>query len=335
MGILSSSPLVPTLYKEVPDGEASGGQSSWEDPRVNVAVLSRPQEVEDLVSILGILQRLDIPAYGLKVRETWDRIDSQGLYQKVQKASHLLIVANAALVDEAWFLFASGFALGRSARFCFYRKDPSWNPPPFLSNVPILDGEDELTEYYRIEKIDWEVLEQRRLARSSLLELGISTHAESMANCVNEGDLRAVELFLKAGFLPNSRDKHGVPALCLAARSKHRSVAALLLDFGADIDLQSEDRGYSALMDASLAGSLELVDLLLSRGANPNLVSKDGQTALVVAVGKGDLPISSLLLKAGADPDIQDKLGFSARKYVGLFKKPDLLSLFEAGQPSA
>lgn len=295
---------------------------------MNVAVLARPEEVGELVSVLGILQRLNVPAFGLKIRDNWDKMDKPGLSSRIQKASHLLVVANRELADEAWFVFASGFALGKSARLCLFRLEATWNPPAFLQGTPILDSLAELEEFYRIERFDWESQEQRHLARSSLLELGISTHAESLATCIAEGDLRAVELFLKAGFSSNSRNKHGVPALCLAARTKRLAVAELLLGFGADIDLQGEDRGYSALMDAAMVGSVEILEYLLSRGANPNLQSKDGQTALVIAVGRTDIPMAGLLLKAGADPEIQDKLGLSARKYAKLFNNPDLLSLF-------
>jgi hypothetical protein len=36
-----------------------------------------------------------------------------------------------------------------------------------------------------------------------------------------------------------------------------------------------------------------------------------------------------MLLKAGADPDAPDHLGASARKYVRLFNKPEMVKLFE------
>jgi hypothetical protein len=246
---------------------------------------------------------------------------------RVEKASHVLLLSTPEIADKPWFVFIAGFALGKKARLALYRLDPSWEPPVYLSRTPLLDGETEFVEYYRLERVEWTIQEERHAARSSLLEIGISFHAESLAGCVAEGNIHAVELFLKAGFHPNSRDKHGVPLLCLAARHKHIGVADLLLEYGASLDSQSEDRGYSPLMDATLSGSTELVDLFLSREADPNLQSKDGQTALVIAVGRGDAAIAGRLLASGADPDLPDKLGFSARKYVKLFKTPALLAL--------
>ena len=124
-----------------------------------------------------------------------------------------------------------------------------------------------------------------------------------------------------------------MPLLCLAARGKHRAVAEILLQRGAQVDLQSEDRGYSPLMDAAQAGSADLVRLFLERGALPDKSGKDGQTALVVSVGRNDVEVARLLVSGGADPDLSDKLGLSARKYAALFKNSAMLSLFEPAAP--
>jgi hypothetical protein len=298
---------------------------------MNVAVLAAPENVRELVAALSVFKELGVPAYGLKIRDSWEELERLGLSARIDRATHILLVCAESTIQKPWFVYSAGYSMGKGARLALFRLAPAWDPPPYLAKLPIIDGGEELAEYFRIEHADWSVHEEREMARSSLLELGVSFHADSLARCVAEGDLRAVELFLKAGFHPNSRDKHGVPLLCLAARNKHRSIAELLLEYGADIDLQSEDRGYSALMDATLGGASELVELFIDRGADPNLQSKDGQTALVVAVGRNDAATASLLLSAGADPDRADKLGLSARKYVALFKKPELVALFEPG----
>jgi ankyrin repeat protein len=203
-----------------------------------------------------------------------------------------------------------------------------------LGSLPVIDSLEELAAYYAVERDEWLALETRRQARARLLEMGISCHAEALAQCSSEGDTKAVALFIEAGFNPDTRDKRGVPLLCLATRGKHLAVAELLLDRGASIDLQSEDRGYSALMDAAQAGAVELARLFLSRNADPNLASKDSQTALIVAVGRNDAAVSRLLLEAGADPDIVDKLGLSARKYAALFRNETILSLIESRSPA-
>ncbi len=295
---------------------------------MNVAVLASPNDVSVVVAILEALKAIDVPAYGLKIREKWEDLSRAEILRFVDRASHFLIVCSPESGDRRWFAFAAGYGVGKDSRTALYRMDASWEPPRYLNALPILDGLEELSGYYRVEKAEWFVQESRRSARAALLEMGISFHSDSLAQCVKDGDLHAVELFLKAGFLPDARDKHGVPLLCLAARNKHRSVTELLLEFGASIDAQSEDRGYSPLMDAALAGAGEIAELLLAKGAALDLQSKDGQTALVVVVGKNDVAMAKRLLEYGADPDVADKLGLSARKYATLFKNRPMLELF-------
>ncbi|HOX48864.1 MAG TPA: ankyrin repeat domain-containing protein [Spirochaetales bacterium] len=296
---------------------------------MNVAVLASPDDVASLVPILDVLRQVGAPAYGLKIRDSWESLPRGEIFRRVDKASHFLVLCSRGSAAKSWFSFAAGFGVGRGSRTALFRLEPSWDPPPYLATLPILDDLEELASYFRLERAEWLVQETRRNARSALLEMGISFHADSLAQCVRDGDLKAVELFLRAGHHPDARDRHGVPLLCLAARGRHLSVANLLVEAGASLDLQSEDRGYSALMDAVHSGAAEIVELLLSRGAALDLRSKDGQTALVVAVGKGDARMAKRLLDFGADPDAADKLGLSARRYAALFKDPAMLAAFE------
>jgi uncharacterized protein len=59
-------------------------------------------------------------------------------------------------------------------------------------------------------------------------------------------------------------------------------VAKLLLDHGARIDA-ADNRGRTALMIAAEAGHLEMVDLLIARGANRSLRDASGKSALDLA----------------------------------------------------
>jgi uncharacterized protein len=296
---------------------------------VTVAVLASPKDAQFLTNILSCFARAGIDAYGLKLHDTWESLQGDSVLRRLEKASHFLALASGSSLGASWFPFAAGYGYSRGTPLALYRFDPDREIPRYLSGLPVLDSLEELESYYRTEMGTWLAEEERRASRASLLEMGISCHDDSLAHCASEGDTKAVELFLKAGFSPDARDKHGVPLLCLAARGKHRSVAELLLDKGASVDMQSEDRGYSPLMDASHIGSADLVALFIERGADPDLKSKDGQTALVVAVGRNDVETARLLLAGGADPDLADKLGLSARKYGALFKNPSMLALFE------
>ena len=58
--------------------------------------------------------------------------------------------------------------------------------------------------------------------------------------------------------------------------------------------------GTTILMLASYYGHTELVQLILSRGADPNLKDKQGRTALRRASDSGNLEVVELLKRAGA-----------------------------------
>jgi ankyrin repeat protein len=76
-----------------------------------------------------------------------------------------------------------------------------------------------------------------------------------------------------------------------------------------------------------------MAEILLEAGADVNLKTKDGQSALVIAAAAGDESCVELLLKAGADPDDTDALGASARKYAALFHNEAIVNLFNTYAP--
>lgn len=66
-----------------------------------------------------------------------------------------------------------------------------------------------------------------------------------------------------------------------------------------------DNLGNTALIYASYIGYIEVVNLLLTMGADPNIQNKHGYTALMDASSRAYIGISKLLLEYGADPDIQ------------------------------
>jgi ankyrin repeat protein len=54
-------------------------------------------------------------------------------------------------------------------------------------------------------------------------------------------------------------------------------------------------------MWAAYAGHADIVGVLISTGADVNLTSEAGQSALIRAAGQGHLEIVQMLLEAGAD----------------------------------
>lgn len=79
------------------------------------------------------------------------------------------------------------------------------------------------------------------------------------------------------------------------------------LDSGVDVNYHSKDKqgtGRTALSEACLRGNLELVRLLIKRGANVNWLDQVGTTPLDWAANNSFVSVVVELLKAGADPNI-------------------------------
>jgi ankyrin repeat protein len=90
------------------------------------------------------------------------------------------------------------------------------------------------------------------------------------------------------------------------------------LDKGADIDVLDDVRREAAVHTSVAMENKGLVQFLLSRGANPNAISEQNSTPLIIAAGIGDraLPIVELLLAGRADPLQTPNVGPYAGKDV-------------------
>ncbi|MCL2232227.1 MAG: ankyrin repeat domain-containing protein [Treponema sp.] len=248
--------------------------------------------------------------------------------------THVLVVSPIA---QRWLDFLAGFSYGSHLPLLAYGKEAiAAIPVEFASFFRTLVSEKSFEEYFEAESEafeNWKSAREILKARDTLLQMGIPVTGEALANCAGEGDIREVSLFLDAGFSPDTRNKSGVPLLNIAARKGNWEILKLLIGAGAGLNTQADDRGTSPLLDSVMSKNLDMVNALIEAGANLDIKSKDGQTALVVAVGAGDEKIVEVLLRAGADADISDSMGVSARKYANLFHKKNITALFKTHAP--
>lgn len=105
-----------------------------------------------------------------------------------------------------------------------------------------------------------------------------------------DGNTQAVKALIKAKSNVNHKNKSKSTALMDASVHGYSDIVRALLDAGAQVDAQN-DKGLTALMAAALGGHLEVIELLKGK-ANPNLTTKDGKTALMIAVEKGKKDIA-------------------------------------------
>jgi hypothetical protein len=256
------------------------------------------------------------------------------LEESLRSATHVLTVFSASGGPSLpWFAFAAGFARGARLPFLLYGEE-AFAPWTRFTKAPVrFASEADFSAYLDREAEKWLREHAVKQARETLLEWGIPVTAASLESCIGEKNLKAVELFLRAGFSPDTLNKAAVPLISLAARAGDREITALLIRSGASVNLLAGDRGGTALVDAALGKHTDMAGDLLEAGADANARSKDGQSALIIAVGLNDEPTVELLLKSGANVDDPDRLGVSARKYAALFNRPGMVKLFKAYAP--
>ena len=105
---------------------------------------------------------------------------------------------------------------------------------------------------------------------------------------------------MERGMSPHHRTWHGVTLLHDMAQNGDLAKARLLLDHGAELDLIEDEYRSTPLGLAARWGRRPLVELLLSRGANPNASGAPWSTPLAWARKKGHAEIERMLVAAGA-----------------------------------
>ena len=196
-------------------------------------------------------------------------------------------------------------------------------------SVIVLSGMNEIQTdiQNKYEKISTEDL--KRVSQKKLLDKGIPFTPDCFALYITKNKPEIFNLFISAGIDVNARDETGTPMLNIAVRNDNLSFAKKIIELGADINAVSEDRGYTAVMDAVWRGNIELTKLLISKKADLNTISKEGQNNLVLAVGADRDKIVKLLAENGADPDVKDMMGMSAYGYATLFKKEAIVEILK------
>ncbi len=158
----------------------------------------------------------------------------------------------------------------------------------------------------------------------TLLDRGADVHIRGrkgnsvIAAAAYMGTPDMVEVLLENGADPMLVDQFGKSPMCYAAGRGFTDVVRVLLDGGVDVNARYGNdltalmwaAGHSA--DAGYLDALEVMNLLISRGARIDDRDDRGRTALMMAAELGHDEVVDALLGHGADVSLVDNEGKSA-----------------------
>jgi len=150
----------------------------------------------------------------------------------------------------------------------------------------------------------------------------IPTLAQAVVLDVNPEGLDAM---LKKGTDINEIDPvFGTALHQFFEQRRDKAVGIFLLEKGADPNLVS--RVTHPFLSALAWGDLDIISLMIKKGANIAVTDRDGREGLSRAAEGGKIDVVKLLLKAGAKVDAKDKDGQTALYYV-LWRKPKAVDM--------
>lgn len=143
------------------------------------------------------------------------------------------------------------------------------------------------------------------------------------------GDLEASKKFLAADkSLLNAYSRDGFTPLGFAAFFNRPELAKFLLSLGADANIASNNDFKVAPIHSSVAAqSLEITQMLLDHGANPNAQQQNDVTPLHASAHNNTPVIAKALLKAGANKHLKTKDGKTAMDFAMEIDAKEIMSL--------
>ena len=249
------------------------------------------------------------------------------VYDKLNLITHCVIFSNSAS-HSADVNFILGFLTGK--KMTVYSVD-KMGIETAVKHGFVEYFQDDVSLYDFLKNNSKKIIKDNlvREAKHYLIERGIPLTSDNFAEAIEKGDKELCRYFYVAGLDVNVRDSLGTPMLNIAARTDNLEMVIWLIERGADINATSEDRGYTAVMDAVWRGDKKITSYLIEKKADLNTVNKEGQTNIVLAVGADRTEICKMLVENGADPDVPDSMGMSAYGYAQLFKKDEIAAILE------
>lgn len=156
----------------------------------------------------------------------------------------------------------------------------------------------------------------------------VFARAQALNEAVFEGRLDDVRSFLDEGVSPNQSTREAEHPLLTAAMRGHGDIVDLLLSRGADIHACGST-GYTALHLAACFHA-SLIDRLIDAGADISSKSALGLNALMCACTNGNIDSVQVLLNHGVDLDDETAAGDRAEYMAARFNHHAVIDLIRS-----
>ncbi|XP_060051700.1 ankyrin repeat, SAM and basic leucine zipper domain-containing protein 1 isoform X2 [Erinaceus europaeus] len=181
----------------------------------------------------------------------------------------------------------------------------------------------------------WEIGYLDRAAQKLRGPLPTEEKNETFKKALTTGDISLVQELLDSGISVDTSFRYGWTPLMYAANVANVEMVQVLLDRGANASF-SKDKQTILISACSARGTeqqiLKCVDLLLSRNADPNMACRRLMTPVMYAARNGHPQVVALLVAHGADVNAQDENGYTALTWAARQgHKHVVLKLLELG----
>lgn len=168
-------------------------------------------------------------------------------------------------------------------------KDNEGNTP---LHIACLNGKKSIVEFLISQNAD--VNEKNNMGNPSLHFAALGGYAD------------IIEILLENGADINAKDDRGFTAIRFAVFRGFKDVVSLLADEGADVGEQNKEWGRSLLHTACLFNRINVVEILIAKGADIQTTNPEGLTPLHLASNHGHKELCGVLITKGADVNITD-----------------------------
>lgn len=119
-----------------------------------------------------------------------------------------------------------------------------------------------------------------------------------LCEAINSDEVHLVKLLIENGANVEGKDRAGLTALQLAVSLRNAQTVEILIRGGVNVNAADAKQGLHPLYVAAMLGSTQMTSLLLKAGADPDVKTKDGGTAIECAKGRGRTKVLELLRAA-------------------------------------